>query len=144
MDKAGGIFMMLVLYGCVGFGLLATILMMTLERQREFGVMLATGLRRSRLLALIGIESIFIGALGAFIGMLLATPILIYFYFNPIQLTGDTATLMLEAGMEPILPLAFAESLFWNQVSILIGRLVSFLLYHWFRFNRLAPLQIGR
>lgn len=57
--------MMLVLYGVVGFGLFATILMMTLERQREFGVMLATGLLRSRLLALIGIESIFIGALGA-------------------------------------------------------------------------------
>lgn len=137
MDKAGGIFMMLVLYGVVGFGLFATILMMTLERQREFGVMLATGLLRSRLLALIGIESIFIGALGAFIGMLLATPILIYFYFNPIQLTGDTATLMLEAGMEPILPFALSASLYVNQVSIIIGLLVLCLLYPMFRVYRM-------
>ncbi|GLQ72637.1 ABC transporter permease [Vibrio penaeicida] len=137
MDKAGGIFMMLVLYGVVGFGLFATILMMTLERQREFGVMLATGLLRSRLLALIGIESIFIGALGAFIGMLLATPILIYFYFNPIQLTGDTATLMLEAGMEPILPFALSVSLYVNQVSIIIGLLVLCLLYPMFRVYRM-------
>ncbi|WP_104402460.1 ABC transporter permease [Vibrio penaeicida] len=137
MDKAGGIFMMLVLYGVVGFGLFATILMMTLERQREFGVMLATGLLRSRLLVLIGIESIFIGALGAFIGMLLATPVLIYFYFNPIQLTGDTATLMLEAGMEPILPFALSASLYVNQVSIIIGLLVLCLLYPMFRVYRM-------
>ncbi len=42
LDKAGGIFLIYILYGIVGFGLFATILMTTLERQREFAVMLAT------------------------------------------------------------------------------------------------------
>lgn len=69
--------------------------------------------------------------------MLLATPILIYFYFNPIQLTGDTATLMLEAGMEPILPFALSVSLYVNQVSIIIGLLVLCLLYPMFRVYRM-------
>ncbi|MCV5949566.1 hypothetical protein OFN94_32650, partial [Escherichia coli] len=40
LDKAGGIFLIYILYGIVGFGLFATILMTTLERQREFAVML--------------------------------------------------------------------------------------------------------
>ncbi len=35
LDKAGGIFLIYILYGIVGFGLFATILMMTLERLRD-------------------------------------------------------------------------------------------------------------
>lgn len=57
MDKAGGIFIMYLLYGVVGFGLFATLLMMTLERQREFGVMLATGMLKRKIITLIGLES---------------------------------------------------------------------------------------
>ncbi|CCN68877.1 putative ABC-type antimicrobial peptide transport system, permease component [Vibrio nigripulchritudo SFn118] len=137
MDKAGGIFMMLVLYGVVGFGLFATILMMTLERQREFGVMLATGLLRSRLLTLIGIESVLIGLLGAVMGMILATPVLVYFHFNPIELTGETATLMLEAGMEPVLPFALSGMLYLNQAMIVLGLLMLCLIYPLIRVYKL-------
>ncbi|CCN85728.1 putative ABC-type antimicrobial peptide transport system, permease component [Vibrio nigripulchritudo SFn27] len=137
MDKAGGIFMMLVLYGVVGFGLFATILMMTLERQREFGVMLATGLLRSRLLTLIGIESVLIGLLGSVMGMILATPVLVYFHFNPIELTGETATLMLEAGMEPVLPFALSGTLYLNQAAIVLGLLLLCLIYPLIRVYKL-------
>lgn len=137
MDKAGGIFMMLVLYGVVGFGLFATILMMTLERQREFGVMLATGLLRSRLLTLIGIESVLIGLLGSVMGMILATPVLVYFHFNPIELTGETATLMLEAGMEPVLPFALSGALYLNQALIVLGLLLLCLIYPLIRVYKL-------
>ncbi|KJY79771.1 ABC transporter permease [Vibrio nigripulchritudo] len=137
MDKAGGIFMMLVLYGVVGFGLFATILMITLERQREFGVMLATGLLRSRLLTLIGIESVLIGLLGSVMGMILATPVLVYFHFNPIELTGETATLMLEAGMEPVLPFALSGTLYLNQAMIVLGLLLLCLIYPLIRVYKL-------
>ncbi len=137
MDKAGGLFTMLILYGVVGFGLFATILMTTLERNREFGVMLATGLLRNRLLLLIGIESMYIGVLGVLIGVTLATPILIYFHFNPIELTGDTALLMLEAGMAPILPFALSADLYVSQVLIVFGLLTICLLYPMMRIHRM-------
>ncbi len=78
IDRVSGIFIMYLLYAIVGFGLFATLLMMTLERQREFAVMLATGLLRKKLLSLIAIESLLIGVLGITIGLVLALPILLW------------------------------------------------------------------
>ncbi len=37
-DSAGGILMLLILYIVIGFGIFGTIMMMTTERSREFGV----------------------------------------------------------------------------------------------------------
>ncbi|WP_036821825.1 ABC transporter permease, partial [Photobacterium sanctipauli] len=106
MDKAGGIVIMYLLYGIVGFGVFATLLMMTLERQREFGVMLATGMLRRKLLALVAIESSLIGVLGVALGFIITLPFLLWFYANPIELTGETAEMIIEMGWEPILPIA--------------------------------------
>lgn len=137
MDKAGGIIMMYLLYGVVGFGLFATLLMMTLERQREFGVMLATGLLRKRLIVLISIESLFIALLGVVIGLIIAVPILIWFYFNPIVLTGETAEMILEMGWDPVLPVLLEPWLFINQIVIVLGLLFLCMIYPMWRVYRL-------
>lgn len=137
MDKVGGIFLMYILYGVVGFGLFATIMMMTLERQREFGVMLATGMQRGRLLLLVSIESLLIAMLGIVIGMLVVTPVLTYLLYHPIQLTGETAKLMVDAGFEPILPVMMAPSLYLNQIAIVLLMLVLCLIYPMIRIGRL-------
>ncbi|MCG7586216.1 ABC transporter permease, partial [Photobacterium sp. OFAV2-7] len=137
MDKAGGIIMMYLLYGVVGFGLFAALLMMTLERQREFGVMLATGLLRKRLIALITIESLFIALLGVVIGLVIAAPFLIWFYYNPIVLTGETAEMILEMGWDPVLPVLLEPWLFVNQITIVLGLLLLCMLYPMWRVYRL-------
>lgn len=137
MDKVGGIFLMYILYGVVGFGLFATIMMMTLERQREFAVMLATGMQRGRLLTLVMIESLLIAALGIAIGMLVVTPLLVYLLHHPIQLTGDTAKLMIEAGFAPILPVMVEPWLYVNQIVIVLTMLVLCLIYPMIRIARL-------
>ena len=137
MDKAGGIFMMYLLYGVVGFGLFATILMMTLERQREFGVMLATGLLRPKLLVLVILESSFISLLGIAIGLAIATPVLIWFNLHPIELTGETAQLMLDMGWEPIIPMMLAPWLFVDQIVIVLVLMLICLIYPLWRIYRL-------
>lgn len=137
MDKAGGIFMMYLLYGVVGFGLFATILMMTLERQREFGVMLATGLLRVKLLALVMLESVFISVLGIAIGLVIATPVLIWFNLYPIKLTGETAQLMLDMGWEPIIPMMLAPRLFFDQILIVLILMSVCLIYPLWRVYHL-------
>jgi len=137
MDKAGGIFLVYVLYGIVGFGLFATILMMTLERQREFGVMLATGLVRSKLALLLLIESTFIACIGIVSGLLVSAPFLTYFYFNPIEITGDAAQLMLDSGFEPIVPVAIDPQLIANQVATVLVLMALCLLYPILRIARL-------
>ncbi len=137
MDKAGGIFMMYLLYGVVGFGLFATILMMTLERYREFGVMMATGLVRTKLLGLVVLESSFISLLGVTIGLALGTPLVVWFHYHPIQLTGETAQMMLELGWEPILPMLLSPWLFIDQILIVLGLMLLCLLYPLWRIFRL-------
>lgn len=137
IDRVSGIFIMYLLYAIVGFGLFATLIMMTLERQREFAVMLATGLLRHKLLKLIAIESLFIGLLGITIGLIIVVPILTWFVFNPITLTGETAAMMLEMGYDPVLPVLFSAQLFIDQILIVLSLLSLCLIYPMWRLHRL-------
>ncbi|KJY84671.1 ABC transporter substrate-binding protein [Vibrio galatheae] len=137
MDRTGGVFLVYVLYGIVGFGLFATVLMMTLERQREFGVMLATGLVRSRLATLILVESLFIAAIGVALGLTLSAPVLGYFYFNPIEITGEAAQLMLDSGFEPIVPVAIDSKLILAQVLNVLLIMALCLVYPLIRIAKL-------
>ncbi|MGF1726090.1 ABC transporter permease [Photobacterium nomapromontoriensis] len=141
MDKVGGLVIMYMLYGVVGFGLFATLLMMTLERQREFGVMLATGMLRRKLLALVGMESVMIGMLGVLIGMVVTAPLLVWFYLYPIELTGETAEMIVEMGWEPILPMSLDPMLMVNQIIIVLVLLGICLLYPMWRILRLEVVS---
>nr|WP_321274481.1 FtsX-like permease family protein [uncultured Vibrio sp.] len=142
LDKAGGIFLIYILYGIVGFGLFATILMTTLERQREFAVMLATGMLRGKLISLLAIESLFISFIGVLLGLMISAPVLVYFYFNPIEITGEAAEMMLETGFEPIVPVSLDPHLAMTQISVVFVILFLCLLYPMLRLLRL-PIASG-
>lgn len=138
LDRISGVIMMYLLYLIVGFGLFATLLMMTMERQREFAVMLATGMQRSILVNLLLLESLLIGMLGAALGILLSLPINSYFYLNPIKLTGEMAQAMVDVGFEPILPVALRLDLYMEQIGIVLLLLALGLIYPIFRTSRIA------
>lgn len=142
LDKAGGIFLIYILYGMVGFGLFATILMTTLERQREFAVMLATGMLRSKLVTLLAIESLLISIIGIVLGVALSIPVLSYFYFHPIEITGDAAKLMLESGFDPIVPVSVDPVLLLDQILVVLFIMMLCLLYPISRLLRL-PIVDG-
>jgi ABC-type lipoprotein release transport system permease subunit len=137
LDRASGQFLMFVLYGVVGFGMLATIVMMTLERQREFAVMLATGMVRIKLQVLVALESFLIAMIGAVLGLIVTLPILLWFYNHPIQLTGDLAMTMEEMGFEPIIPFSLAPELFLFQLLIILIILAICSCYPLVRIGRL-------
>ena len=48
-EEAENVIFQVILYLLIGFGIFGTILMMTLEREREFGIMVAVGMRKWRL-----------------------------------------------------------------------------------------------
>ncbi|ASJ96173.1 ABC transporter permease [Shewanella marisflavi] len=138
LDRAGGLFMICLLYLIVGFALFATLLMMTLERRREFGVMLATGMGRLTLLRLLVIESGMIALLGMAMGLLVSLVVIGYFYFHPISLTGETAKMMLEMGWEPVIPMKVSLNLVGTQVLIVLALMTLCLLYPLWRTQRLV------
>ena len=66
----------------VAMGVLNTVLMSALERTREFGVMLAIGMRPRRVAQIVLLEGLVLGALGALVGvafgLLITWPTVVY------------------------------------------------------------------
>ena len=125
-DNIGGIVILGVLYLVIGFGILGTILMMTMERKREFGIMVAVGMRRTKLAIIILIETITIGILGIISGMAVSFPIILYLTINPIKLTGEAAEAMLEYNIEPIMPFIIEPGFYINQsLTVIIITLLA-------------------
>lgn len=144
MDRVSGQFLVFILYGIVGFGLFATVVMMTLERQREFAVMLATGMTRIKLQALLLLESLLIAVTGILAGILVSVPVLWWFYHHPIPLSGELAVMMVEMGWEPVLPFAMEPQLFALHTLVILGILALCSLYPVLRIGRMQVMQALR
>jgi putative ABC transport system permease protein len=111
LDAAGNNLVLIVLYLIISFGVFGTILMMTKERQYEFGVLIGIGMRRLKLGLTVWLEIVFMGLLGVLAGIALSFPLVYYFQENPIDLSvmGEEAIATYEKfGMEPILPAVVA------------------------------------
>ena len=63
--------LLFIIFAIAALGIFNTLRMSTLERQREFGVLMGVGLSRSRLMIMIVIEGVILGIFGALIGGLL-------------------------------------------------------------------------
>ncbi len=124
-DNAGGLIMLLILYVVIAFGVFGTILMMTMERRKEFAVMVAIGMKRFQLILLLFFETIFIGLLGILSGIALALPVLIYFHVHPVRITGTAAKTFEQFGIEPIMPASLDVHLFIYQGMVVL--IISFL-----------------
>ena len=143
-DNAGGMIMLGILYLVVAFGVFGTILMMTMERIREFSVMVAIGMHRSRLTLVLIFETVFIGLMGIVSGSLLILPVIIYLHEHPIRITGEGAAVYQQFGIEPLLPTALDPSIFLFQgITVLAIALVSVVYPLWLvnRFPLAATLK---
>lgn len=118
-DRASGNIFKAILYMIIFFGILGTIMMMIAERRRELGVMMAVGMKRLRLAAIIFTETLLIGLLGVITGLAGSIPINLYFYHNPIPLAVEAAEAMAQYGWEPYMFFSLAPEVFWKQAIII-------------------------
>lgn len=140
-DNAGGIIMLAILYLVVALGVFGTILMMTIERKKEFAVMIAIGMKRIKLMAIVFLETLFIGCLGIIGGSFIILPVVCYFHNNPIKLSGAAAAAYQQFGIEAALPTAMNASIFINQgITVLCIALVSAFYPLWY-VGRLPLLE---
>ncbi len=144
LDNAGGILMLLLVYVVVGFGILGTVLMMTMERTREFGVLIAVGMRRRVLGVVVLVESVLLSMNGAVLGMLLSIPVLIYLRAHPIHLTGAAAEGLRSYGFEPIFPFSLDPSIFFWQTVTVLAIAVAAAVYPVFRIVKLNAVNAMR
>ena len=87
-DLSSSFFMYTVLVILVAFSVLNTQLMSVLERTREFGIVMALGLRPGRLGRLVMLETAFIGLMGAAIGAACGALCTLYFSVNGLTIPG--------------------------------------------------------
>ena len=143
-DNTSGKLMIGILYLIIAFGIFSTVLMMTAERQREFGVMIAVGMQKLKLAGIVVIELIFIGILGIVSGMLASIPGIIVGHNNPIRLSGELAESMESFGMEPVMPFALIDTYFFNQALVVIVIILVVIIYPVYSITKIKEIDALR
>ncbi len=114
-DNAGGIIMIAILYLVIAFGIFGTVLMMTNERLREFSVMISVGMQKGKLALIIIVELFFLTTIAALAGIIISLPVMFYYYYNPIEFSGETLDAMKDFNFEPVMPMSLEPQIFIIQ-----------------------------
>ncbi|HEX2974364.1 MAG TPA: FtsX-like permease family protein [Bacteroidales bacterium] len=120
-DSKSGMVMIAILYMVIAFGIFGTVLMMTAERRREFGMLVAVGMQKTKLAAVVSLEMLFIGLMGVISGSVAALPVIFYGYYHPIRFSGEMGKMYEDYGMEPVMPFMPVDWYFvWQMVVVAI------------------------
>lgn len=143
-DMAGGQIFITILYFIISFVLLGTVIMMVSEREREFGILVSIGMRKTKLALVTVLENLMLTLGGAFVGMALVKPVQFYFKYNPIDLSGQMKEAIEQFDFEPKLytTTSFIINLNHGAIVFVIGVLVS--LYAVWKIMKLEPVKSMR
>jgi len=130
-----------ILYLIIGFGLFGTILMMTVERTYEFGMLIAIGMKKGKLKLILLGEAFLITLLGVILGILLSLPSVLYLQEKPIRFSGDIAKAYEQFGFEAIFPAELDLGIFLNQSLIVLFMSVLIGLYPLWFVSGLNPVK---
>lgn len=143
-DSAGGQLMLMILYMVVSFGIFGTILMLMQERMYEFGVLLSIGMTRFKLWVVVFFEGLITTILGAVLGVIGIYPLVLYFYNNPYELTGDAAKAIAQEGWDPVLPASLDPTIAITHMLIVILISLLITLYPAWVIHKLKPVEARR
>jgi ABC-type lipoprotein release transport system permease subunit len=128
-DNVSGQIMLAILYVVIFFGILGTIIMMTAERRKEFGVMVALGMHRYYLALIVFVETVLLGLVGALTGEIISMGIVAYYYTSPIRIGGEMKDIYEQFGIEPVLAFSGDMGIFLNQFYVVLALLFIAVLY---------------
>lgn len=143
-DSAGGIIMLMILYMIITFGMFGTVLMMTAERQYEFGVLVSIGMRRTKIAFTLFLETIMMSTVGVLIGAAISMPLQYWIAAHPIPLEGQAAETMLEYGLDPAIILSTDYSIAITHGLIIIAISLVISIYPSLKIQGLKPVEAMR
>jgi len=119
-DNVSGMIILIVIYIIIAFGVFGTVLMMTAERRKEFGIMLAVGMSRKKLKQMVSFEILIMTLIGLLLGIAVAAPIATYFHYHPIYLGHEIAKVYEQFNFEPYMPTQLPGKEFVIQSVIIV------------------------
>jgi len=130
-----------ILYLLISFGIFSTLLMLMVERQHEMGMLVAIGMKKSKLAVMLLMESVLTVISGCMLGITASIPIIYYLHTKPIRISGAMAKIYERFGFEAIFPASLQAGIFITQCMIVlfIGFLLS--LYPVYKVIRLNPVN---
>lgn len=141
LDNASGIIMLIILYIVIAFGVFGTVMMMTSERLKEFGILISVGMKKVKLIWVTTIETIFISFLGVVAGFLGSIPLIYYLHYNPIHFTGEAAKAYETMGIEPIMNFSTDPGIFLSQSLVVLIIALTTALYPLLFVSRIQPAK---
>jgi ABC-type lipoprotein release transport system permease subunit len=144
LDDAGMYMLLVVLVVVVAFGILNTILMAVLERKREFGVLLALGLRPRSVFRIVYLESMLLASTGLAMGLAVAIPLVLWFQAHPIELGAELAEAMEMFGAEPVMTWKLKPMNPIGSVLTILGVAFVAALYPALKASRGRPVDVLR
>ncbi len=146
-DSAGNYIFILVLYMIISFGIFGTIMMMTKEREFEFGILTGIGMSRKKLAIVTWLEIVFMGLIGAIAGIVGCIPLVYYFSKHPLNLADymkEMGEIYAKWGFDPLLPTAFEPGIFLNQALIVFVLTTILAGYAVYKIFRIKPIEAMR
>ncbi len=144
LDNISGKVMLWILYLVIGFGMFGTYLMMTAERQYEFGVMISVGMKRLQLQTIVLLEITMMTAIGVLVGIMLSLPALTYFHFNPIYFGEEAAKAIEKFGVEAVYAFSLDPVIFTNQAYAIFIMAIVLAGYPIWSIHKMKPVESMR
>ena len=143
-DEAGGIVILMILYAIIGFGIFGTVLMMIKERQYEFGILKAIGMKSHQLQLMLWLETLILALIGCAAGMVVAFPLVYYLQEYPIRFSGEMAQAYEKFGVEAIMPAIVDPQIFINQALVVVVMITIMTLYPMWKIRGMKAVQAMR
>jgi putative ABC transport system permease protein len=139
-DRGSMVVIQGILYLLICFGIFGTLLMMMAERKYEMGMLIAIGMKKSKLIAVLTIESVLNVIIGCALGILFSIPVVLYLKYYPIRFTGEMAEFYEKYGFEAIFPASMNPTIFVNQAIIVLVLGLMLSLYPLVKIIQLNPV----
>jgi len=130
-----------VLYLVIAFGIFGTILMMLNERMHEFGILIAIGMKKRILSGIVVLEMVIISITGTLLGIAGAYPLVLYFWFHPIHMSGDLARESEQFNFAPVIHPSISISHFLVQGYVVLLIAVTLSLYAIFKIHNIKAIK---
>ncbi len=128
----------------VSFGLLNTILMSVLERIKEFGVLMAIGMKKTKVFAMVLLETSLVSLIGGVIGLLLSFGMVEYLYVRGIDLSSVGGDGLSEFGYASVIYPEIDPVFYFKLMILVVAFAVVAAIYPAWKAVRFVPAEAVR